>query len=962
MKLLKYIVFLILAFPTIAHATLTYIDGDEIRSYSRTVNMVLPTTAGTSGYFMQTDGAGNLTWAPGSSPLTFTLPLVNTSDVISIIQSDSSHNGFLSSVDWNTFNGKQAAGNYITALTGDGAASGPGSSALTLATVNSNVGTFGSSTSIPTFTVNAKGLITAASGNAVIAPAGTLTGTALNTTVVDSSLTSVGTIVTGVWNGTEVDIAHGGTGETSFTTGSVPFIGATTFDEDNTNFNWDNTGKTLALGGVEGPPGTVPYAFTAQRTIVNPSGIDGSIFGIHYSNNSVNNGSLNASGYFEARTQIDTGVSSAANAGVIFQAYRNAGSSDAGSLAYLIGAFGGSHQIGTDAAAITDLVAGVMSQVDITNGQANRVADFYGLSGTNGGTINTGQFGVYIEPPASGMKDNWFSGQAEIGGTSYSSHGDTLKVNGDLSATTSVTDSGTSAAIFSATSNTTTDASNTTIGINGVATGLVQSGATNDKALIGTNFAITRGDGTDQGILQEMDGVNVLLFGNSDTSGVTNKAFGYQTAFFSEKGTVTDLYDFFSQRIPAGTGVVTNHWGVYITNDNDSPVVNYLSGRTQIGGSSPSIGDSASLDLKATDKAFIVNRIDTTTRDGLTAVNGMIIYNTTNDELECYQAGAWGVCAAGGGGGGANTTLSNLGTTAINANLNPDTDLAYTLGQGALRWADVRTNSIGVDILYSSAGGFGSELNLGSTLDYTPAGPFTITTKEQTDTSSSSQVFNINTGSVDDPTSTGAAGSIFIQPGNQAGTGSVGDVQITGGNGSTGGQVKIKAGAASAEIDITPTGISLKDEAGIDAITIGSAARTLADHTAVISVDFDARELQNPAGLNVLDWSDADEVQIISHIATDNTSGATTVSACGTTPNISGSDSAGTITIGAGVVTSCTVTFANTWTSTVGPPKCFVNDQTTTIATRATPTTTQVVLSGAFVAGDLVDYFCIGYQ
>lgn len=51
----------------------------------------------------------------------------------------------------------------ITALTGDGAATGPGSVALTLATVNANVGSFGSATQVAAFTVNAKGLTTAAS-------------------------------------------------------------------------------------------------------------------------------------------------------------------------------------------------------------------------------------------------------------------------------------------------------------------------------------------------------------------------------------------------------------------------------------------------------------------------------------------------------------------------------------------------------------------------------------------------------------------------------------------------------------------------------------------------------------------------------------------------------------------------------------------------------------------------------
>lgn len=81
----------------------------------------------------------------------------------------------------------------ITQLTGDVTAGpGSGSQAATLATVNTNVGSFGSSTSIPSLTVNAKGLITAASGNVVIAPAGTLSGTTLNSTVVTSSLTSLG--------------------------------------------------------------------------------------------------------------------------------------------------------------------------------------------------------------------------------------------------------------------------------------------------------------------------------------------------------------------------------------------------------------------------------------------------------------------------------------------------------------------------------------------------------------------------------------------------------------------------------------------------------------------------------------------------------------------------------------------------------------------------------------------------
>lgn len=151
----------------------------------------------------------------GPTEYTFNAPLSATGTSVSISQASTITDGYLSSTDFNTFNNKQPAGSYITALTGDATASGPGSAALTLATVNSNTGSFGSSTSIPSFTVNAKGLITAASGNAVIAPAGTLSGTTLNATVVSSSLTSVGTLTSGTWNATTIAIAHGGTGQTS---------------------------------------------------------------------------------------------------------------------------------------------------------------------------------------------------------------------------------------------------------------------------------------------------------------------------------------------------------------------------------------------------------------------------------------------------------------------------------------------------------------------------------------------------------------------------------------------------------------------------------------------------------------------------------------------------------------------------------------------------------------------------
>src|ERR1019366_7435122 len=90
---------------------------------------------------------------------------------LSITQASGSTDGYLSHTDWTTFNNKQAAGNYITALTGDATASGPGSAALTLATVNGNVGTF----MFASLTINAKGLITSASSAAICTLSAVLT-------------------------------------------------------------------------------------------------------------------------------------------------------------------------------------------------------------------------------------------------------------------------------------------------------------------------------------------------------------------------------------------------------------------------------------------------------------------------------------------------------------------------------------------------------------------------------------------------------------------------------------------------------------------------------------------------------------------------------------------------------------------------------------------------------------------
>ena len=67
-----------------------------------------------------------------------------------------------------------------TTLTGDVTGSGTGSFAATLATVNANVGSFGSATKASTFTVNGKGLLTAAAEVTITPAIGSVTGLGAN--------------------------------------------------------------------------------------------------------------------------------------------------------------------------------------------------------------------------------------------------------------------------------------------------------------------------------------------------------------------------------------------------------------------------------------------------------------------------------------------------------------------------------------------------------------------------------------------------------------------------------------------------------------------------------------------------------------------------------------------------------------------------------------------------------------
>ena len=92
------------------------------------------------------------------------------------------------------------------------------------------------------------------------AAAGTLTGTTLNSTVVTSSLTAVGTIATGVWQGTDVGVAYGGTGASTLTANGV-LIGNGTSAVTAVDMS---TKATILIGDGSGNPQTLAVGSNDQ--------------------------------------------------------------------------------------------------------------------------------------------------------------------------------------------------------------------------------------------------------------------------------------------------------------------------------------------------------------------------------------------------------------------------------------------------------------------------------------------------------------------------------------------------------------------------------------------------------------------------------------------------------------------------------------------------------------------------
>lgn len=142
------------------------------------------------------------------------------------------------------------------------------------------------------------------------------------------------------------------------------------------------------------------------------------------------------------------------------------------------------------------------------------------------------------------------------------------------------------------------------------------AGATVD-IVSGGLFALSLDGSAGGGTIDTLNLCNALAIPNGVTT--VNKLRGYAMGLpFGDPGTQT--------------------WGIYI---EPTTAMNWMAGSLKVGGTDTPTNSSVLVEFDSTTGAVRLPRMTTAQRNALTALDGMLIFNTTTSALEYYDGAAW---------------------------------------------------------------------------------------------------------------------------------------------------------------------------------------------------------------------------------------------------------------------------------------------------------------------------------
>ena len=244
------------------------------------------TTTGTvtANGVLLTGNLGTVTSVTGTSPV---VSSGGNTPAISMPAATTSVSGYLTSTDWNTFNGKQAAGTYVNSVsgtTGRITSTGGVTPVIDLASGIATAGTTGSSTLIPVVTIDTYGRVT--SITTASNPQGTVTSVTGTAPVVSSggatpaiSMAAANTTTNGYLTSTDWNTFNGKGSGTVTSVGGTGTVNGLTLTGTVTSSGNLTLGGTLDLSSPPAIGGTAANLITGTTiTATKFVGVSGGTF------------------------------------------------------------------------------------------------------------------------------------------------------------------------------------------------------------------------------------------------------------------------------------------------------------------------------------------------------------------------------------------------------------------------------------------------------------------------------------------------------------------------------------------------------------------------------------------------------------------------------------------------------------------------------------------------------------